>query len=248
MESKSEKINCLLFTLTGFGNSLIQGLLESDQINNIIVITRKEKGNFPHYPCENILDLCNRYNIEYEVDVSLQNSDFIGSLSRKKIDIVLCATYHQLIPNQIINLAKFESINIHPSILPNYRGPTPTNWSILFGEKTVGISYHRLSGKFDLGDILHQEEIQLNKSWNDGDLRLQLALLAKATIDPFIKNLLRSNLITIKQDINKGSSFPNITSVGGIKLIKSRKWEPVRLQKALTPYPGFKFYEKNSEL
>lgn len=73
-------------------------------------------------------------------------------------DYIFSIYYRQILPKSLLSIAKFASINIHPSLLPHYRGPVPTAWTIENGEKYFGITIHLMDEGIDTGDILVQEK------------------------------------------------------------------------------------------
>ena len=73
-------------------------------------------------------------------------------------DYIFSTYYRQILPKSLLSTAKFSSINIHPSLLPYYRGPVPTAWTIENGEKYFGITIHLMDEGIDTGDILVQEK------------------------------------------------------------------------------------------
>ena len=79
-------------------------------------------------------------------------------------DYIFSIYYRQILPKPLLSLAKFSAINIHPSLLPNYRGPVPTAWIIENGEKYFGITIHLMDDGIDTGDILIQEKYLILKN------------------------------------------------------------------------------------
>jgi methionyl-tRNA formyltransferase len=230
-------MKCLLFALTGFGNSVLSGLLKSNRFDNIIVFSRRETGEFPYYKCEPIQDLCKREDIECLTDVDLKSSKLVDELRDSCSFIIISATFHKIIPESLIKLACFGAVNIHPSLLPFYRGATPTNWAIINGEKETGITYHKLSKELDMGDILMQERLDI-ANMNDGELRYQLALLTERTIDKFLGLYLNGSLEHIKQKNNSGSYYPRVFSENGLEMIPTGNYFTENIIRGLTPYPG----------
>jgi methionyl-tRNA formyltransferase len=235
-------MKCLLLAMTGFGNSVLTGLLKTNCFDKIIVITRTEKGTFPHYPCEQLSDFCIRHNIEYKTELILNRGSTIKKLSQIKFDIIISATFNQIIPNQIIKSAKISAINIHPSLLPYYKGATPTNWTIIHGEKQTGITFHELTEVLDGGDIIFQKKIIIG-SLTDGQLRRRLANLAERYIGDFLNCLINNSLVPFKQDKCKGSYFPNVTTKESLRMLQTGTFSFSNIKKGLTPYPGIGFFD-----
>jgi methionyl-tRNA formyltransferase len=74
-------------------------------------------------------------------------------------DVLLSLHYRNLIPKQILDLPPLGGVNLHPSLLPNYRGTNSVVWVIINGETETGFTFHRMDEEFDTGPILLQEKI-----------------------------------------------------------------------------------------
>jgi methionyl-tRNA formyltransferase len=226
-----------LFALTGFGNSVLAEVAKSSIIDEIIVFTREEKGKFPYYSCGQLTDLCNRIGIKAYIDQDMASTEVYELLREYKPDIMLVATFDKKIPLKISTIPRMGAINIHPSLLPDYRGPTPTHWAIINGESESGVTFHYISEDFDLGDILFQERTSIGKLI-DGELRKTLANLACSMIDPFLMKYMNGELNPKPQNENEGSYYPKVTSKEGIILLKSGRYDRDNLVRGVTPYPG----------
>ena len=83
-------------------------------------------------------------------------SEAISELSKLDADLFVVAAYGKIIPDEILDLPKFGAINIHPSLLPKYRGSTPIQTTLLNGDETSGITFMKMDAKMDHGPILQQ--------------------------------------------------------------------------------------------
>ena len=81
-----------------------------------------------------------------------------------KPDLIVLVGYGLLIPNQIIKLPVYGCLNIHPSLLPIYRGPSPVSSAILNGDCLTGVSIMLMDEGFDTGPILQQESVEIAES------------------------------------------------------------------------------------
>lgn len=83
----------------------------------------------------------------------------ISHLTLPNLHLIIVSDYALKLPPKLLELPQFGALNIHPSLLPAYRGPSPVQWSILRGEKKTGVSIIRMSEEFDQGAIIAQKEI-----------------------------------------------------------------------------------------
>ena len=98
--------------------------------------------------------------LKHSIDVfqfeKLKDSNTIETLKKIEADIYVVVSYGKFIPNEILRLPKYGAINIHPSLLPKYRGPSPINYALLNGDKFTGVSIISVTNKMDAGDIYMQ--------------------------------------------------------------------------------------------
>ena len=97
------------------------------------------------YSYESVLEHCNNKKIPV-INPKTVTQNVIEKIVELNPDIIFSLYYRRILPKEIINLPRMGCINIHPSALPNYRGPVPTAWAIENGEKVWQRSYFRGSG------------------------------------------------------------------------------------------------------
>jgi len=88
--------------------------------------------------------------------------DSLHELEAYQPDIILVSCYARILPASVTSIATLDCINIHPSLLPAYRGPDPIFWQLRAGESTMGVTIHRVSRAIDGGDILIQQPVTLS--------------------------------------------------------------------------------------
>lgn len=159
------KVN--LFALTGFGNGALHALQKQNICINRLY-TRKEKGLFPYFSVEPIDDIAKQLGISVIYIDNNTEWDVVETA-----DINLVVSFHRILKKKHLSMARY-NINVHPSLLPSYKGPTPTNWMIEKNEKICGISAHLMTHNIDEGTIIFQKEYPLMQN-NDPDLRKFLA-------------------------------------------------------------------------
>lgn len=98
--------------------------------------------------------------IHYVLDIS--DRQLLDTLTGYQADFILLACFPSKVPEKIRRLPKKECVNIHPSLLPAYRGPHPVFWQLKAGEKRMGVSLHRVTDEWDSGEIILQTEVQIS--------------------------------------------------------------------------------------
>lgn len=115
-----------------------------------------------------------KYALEKNITVfqpaSLLDMDFLSIIAEKKADIFIVVAYGKIIPPKVFNMAQLKTINIHPSLLPKYRGAAPIQWALINGESETGVTIQYINEKLDAGDILLQKKIPLSIDMTAEDL------------------------------------------------------------------------------
>jgi methionyl-tRNA formyltransferase len=91
-----------------------------------------------------------------------------------KPDLLVSASYGEKIPAELITMAKFGGLNVHPSLLPRWRGGDPVPWAIISGDHQIGVTVVTLSEQFDRGKIIAQQKIPITDHDTSGPLRTKL--------------------------------------------------------------------------
>ena len=105
--------------------------------------------------------------------LKLKDSDFIEELRKLKADIQVVVAFRML-PELVWTMPPLGTINLHASLLPQYRGAAPINWAIINGEKESGVSTFFLKQEIDTGDILFSERVKIENEDTAGDLHDKL--------------------------------------------------------------------------
>lgn len=123
-------------------------------------------------------------------------------------ELLWITDYRYVIPTSIVHLARSGAVNLHPSLLPRYRGRAPLNWAILNGEQRLGLTAHFVDGGVDSGDIIEQVGFDLSEEQDVGDA-LALLYPLYASLTGTVCNYFRSGQVPRRpQDHRWASTFP----------------------------------------
>ena len=116
-------------------------------------------------------------NLDFRTPKSLKdNNEEYEFFKKIEADLVIVVAYGQIIPKEFLNLSKKGFINIHASILPNWRGAAPIQRSIMNLDKETGISVMKISEKLDTGPVCNTYKINLENNINAQDIGEKLSL------------------------------------------------------------------------
>ena len=143
---------------------------------------------------------------------SLTDERTVEVLKSKEADLMLVVAYGLLIPKQVLSITKKGCVNVHASILPNWRGAAPIEYSIYSGDKKTGISYMRMTEGLDEGPILEVHSCIIEKEDNLGSLENKFIELSKENLLPFLNKFEDENLKEVPQESSKATFAPKIDS------------------------------------
>jgi len=96
------------------------------------------------------------------------DQDFVDMLANSDWDVFVVAMYAKLLPKQVLDLPRRGTLNVHPSLLPKFRGPSPVLSAILADERTTGVTIMQLTEKMDAGPIVAQARIEVDEDTGEG--------------------------------------------------------------------------------
>ncbi len=190
-----------------------------------------------------IIDLAKERNIPIFTG-NPRNGKSANLISNISIEVLLSINYLFIIEKDLITWPNKYAINIHGSLLPQYRGRTPHVWAIINNEKYTGITVHLINEGCDTGDICYQKKVTINKKDTGASILKKFRTLYPKMIYEVLENIRTDSLKLVKQDETKFSFFGKRTSEDGQinwDWQKERIYNWIRAQ--AYPYPGaFTFY------
>ena len=153
-------------------------------------------------------------------------------------DLIILVAYGQILSSKILQLPTQGCLNIHPSLLPKYKGPAPINWVLIKGEQETGVTFLFMNERIDAGDIILQKRIKILPEENFEQLSIRLAIESA--------NLLEEVLLTIERGEYERFPQPKEKYFYARKINKDdcridwhqKAIEIYNLVRGLTPLPG----------
>jgi len=171
-----------------------------------------------------------------------QDAGAFAAIQNIRADVHVVVAYGQIIPVSIIDLPQHKSINVHFSLLPNYRGASPVQWALLNGETKTGVTIFRLNEKMDEGEILATAEIDIRPGENAGELENRLARIGAELLGTTLARI--ADIVPIPQDHASASHAPKIRKEEGLLDWTAEAELVDRKVRAFTPRPSaFTFFK-----
>jgi methionyl-tRNA formyltransferase len=140
----------------------------------------------------------------------VRHPDFLETFRKLAPDLVVVAAFGQILPGEIIHGPKMGCINIHPSLLPKYRGAAPINRALMEGDEKTGVTIMQMDEGVDSGAILLQEETPIGPEENFGELHDRLAIMGADLLRMTLAMLLAGTLLPRPQDHSLATAAPKI--------------------------------------
>ena len=186
-------------------------------------------------------------NLEFRTPKSLKgNSEEYDYFKKIGADLVIVVAYGQIIPKEFLSLSKKGFINIHASILPNWRGAAPIQRSIMNLDTETGVSIMKLAEKLDTGPVCNTYKINLKDNLNALEIGEKLSSLAADKILENIDNILDDKAKFIEQDHLKATYASKIQKSEGKIDWSEAAQKIIGKINGLYPSPGA-FFEYNGE-
>ena len=138
-----------------------------------------------------------KYAVENKLHIlqpeKLKNTEFLERLKSLKADLQIVVAFRML-PEAVWNMPPMGSVNLHGSLLPQYRGAAPINWAVINGEKETGVTTFKLKQEIDTGDILLQERFAITQTDNAGDVHDRMKKIGAAVLVKTVKGLADGSL------------------------------------------------------
>lgn len=163
-------------------------------------------------------------------------------------DLVVTAAFGQLLSQEILDIPRYGTLNVHASLLPKYRGSAPINWCILNGEKTAGVTTMLTNIGMDTGDMLLKAETEIGELETAGELTLRLSELGADLLIETLKGYPCGDLKPVAQQESEASYQPMLNrEMGHIDWNLSAREIACRVR-GLNPWPGAYAETENGRL
>lgn len=209
-----------------------------------LVITQpdKPKGRGKSFQFSPVKSAALELGLDVYQPTSINSIESIETITKLNPDFLVVIAYGQILKKEILNIAKYENINIHASLLPKYRGAAPINWAIANGEAVTGITSMKITEGLDSGPIILQRELPILEKDDSITLSNKLSEIGAESLLETINLIVSGKAAYIEQDDKLSSYAPMLTKEMGridwnsdINKIKNHI-------RAFKPWPGSYFY------
>lgn len=198
---------CVFIGGKQIGVNCLKQLLAHGVIPLIIIANLDDEGKESWH--ESLVACAIKNNIPVLKKTKINSSNTINTIKKLSPEIIFCIGGTQLIPEAVLKIPPQGTINIHPALLPKYRGRYSTPHALFNGEKKTGVTMHFMDEKLDSGPIISQKIIPINKTDTAKSLYDKFTDIGEALFIQFLSDWLKGKKISKKpQNEKKASYYP----------------------------------------
>ncbi len=236
-----------LFMGTGVYGSLVFNELDVNFFDIIGVVT-KSQNRISRNP-----NLNNELNIQFNKNFDIYRINKFTDEMKLKLtqlnpSIIIVASFGLILPDYILKIPALGVINIHPSLLPKLRGPSPISSAIIEGMDRTGVSIIKMVKELDAGPILFQEEFKIDENYNAEQLGLTLFNLAAKNLNQTVKKIVDKSILEISQDDSLATYTKMVKKDDGLINWAESGELIIRKLKAYSDWPGVYTHWNNKRI
>jgi len=179
--------------------------------------------------------------------VSLKDENFHAELKALEPDLFAVVAF-LILPRSVLAIPKQGSVNVHPSLLPKYRGAAPIQWAIINGEAETGVTIFQLSPRVDAGDVLIQEKVAIGEDETAGELYGWMKVKGAELLVRAINGVSDSSLMPVPQTDEGVTRAPKLEKDDG-RIDWTKGAQDIRnLVRGTNPFPGAFTFWRNKQL
>ncbi|GMR07590.1 MAG: hypothetical protein BMS9Abin26_0593 [Gammaproteobacteria bacterium] len=217
MSSASMSLRIVYLGMPGAFSSLpLQSLLANNIEITAVAMTKSQTAWQPDHRLAvtqpaghiNLAELASSANIPLWELADVNSDEVLLALQQLHPDLVLVACFPDRLPERFLNTPRYGCYNLHPSLLPAYRGPAPMFWQFYMDERMTGVSLHKMIGEFDSGEIVEAREVVLQPGLSGMQADVRLATVGGELMQGLIEQIRSGRLSLMPQSDKRKSHYP----------------------------------------
>lgn len=187
-------------------------IVQNFNIIGVVTQPDRPKGRGKKLSPSPVKSIAAEHNLQIIQPEKIRLKESVDQLSKLQPDVIVVAAFGQLLPQTILDIPPCGVINIHPSILPKYRGAAPIQWAVINGEKETGVSLMLLDQGEDTGDVISIDRVRISEEDTAQTIHDKLANLGAKRLASLLSNLPKENPPSaIPQNHNNATHAPRLT-------------------------------------
>ncbi|MEP7329234.1 MAG: formyltransferase [Betaproteobacteria bacterium] len=213
-------------------------VLRAHGVDVLLVVTHQDNPAETLW-FDRVADVAADAGLRVTMHEDLNDPEFLARITALKPDFIFSFYYRKMLSPTILALASRGALNMHGSLLPDYRGRAPTNWAVLHGERETGATLHYMEAKPDAGDIVDQTAVPILPDDNAREVFDKVTVAAEITLNRAMPKLLDGTAPRVPMNLAAGSYFgARKPEDGRINWSQSAQQIHNLVRAVAPPYPG----------
>jgi methionyl-tRNA formyltransferase len=237
----------LFFGSTDFSLPMVRNIHVAFKVSGVVISKPKPKGRGLKQSLPKIAQWAESVSVKVYMPEDPNSESFLGEMTSLAPDLYVLSAYGHILGRKLLEIPRYGGINIHPSLLPRYRGAAPIQRAIMAGEEKTGVTIFFMDEKIDHGEMIVQRSIPIEKDDTYGSLSEKLSDLGAEMIIDTLRRVESGDCHPVRQE-GEVSYAPKIQKsemlidwTDGATAIYNRI-------RALSPRPGARTYFRGKEL
>ena len=241
------KLKIIFFGTPSFAVDSLHEIQLNYNVNFVVTTPDKKSGRGQKINESEVKQYAKKNNIKILQPENLNDKEFINQIEAIQPDLIVVVAFRKL-PFEIFSIPKYGTINLHASLLPNYRGAAPINWCLINNEKKTGVTTFYINERIDQGDILLKEEIIISDEDDFGSLYLKLSSIGSKLLVKTINGIITNTLEASKQIIDENIKIAPKLTKENTRIDWNKPAEEILGKiRGLSPIPGAWTILKNGD-
>jgi methionyl-tRNA formyltransferase len=203
-------LRALFFGTPEFAVPSLERLLRSSHTVVGVVTSRdKPRGRGLKLTPVPVKQVALDHNLPILEPPNLKAESFLEQVRQLSPDILVVVAF-RILPRALFAIPRYGAVNVHPSLLPEYRGPAPIHWTLINGETVTGVTTFRIEEKIDAGNLLLQREVSISNDDDFGSLHDRLAMIGADLLIATLDGLENGSLTAKHQDESQVTPAPKV--------------------------------------
>ena len=185
---------------------------------------------------------CGKHGIEIERHASVNTEQFREHLRQLGVEMLVVASFGQILKKELLELPRLGCLNIHASLLPKYRGASPVVAALLHGDKETGISFMQMEAGLDTGPVYCSFTLPILPTDVSDTLEQRLGTLAGEKAEQVIDGIAAGELVPVRQDDSCACCCGKISKEDGLACWEKSAEELANMVRAYLPWPSVRAY------
>ena len=205
-------LNILFMGTPDFALESLKALYEAKyDIIGVVTNIDKPKGRGMKMVASPVKEYAIEKNLQVYQPIKVRNNpEFLEEVKKLNPDLICVVAYGKILPQELLDIPKYGCVNVHGSLLPEYRGAAPIQWAVLNGDKKTGVTTMFMNAGMDTGDVILKEKVEIGEDETTGELWDRLKTIGANLLIKTVKEIENGTATRTKQP-EEGTMAPMLS-------------------------------------